>query len=560
MATFDHKAVGQALQEVPIGDMLYGLCHNVVETQERLDQNSVKRLIELAENKLDLPDGNGGTNSVSILSLGMVPSFYHFSEANFHLKVDIKHEVGGKRKKSFAVDLNANYADGREEKISEYKKNKNKHSEMISNANGGYYSRYYSKRSGNEVDFISKRVEIPSTVKEVAGGNFQHSIQGVYLSQEQVNNFNYAHEGQLWRPRIIVETPEGSVHLCILNLDTDGNIDGNSLSGGNAITLRTDTADNPQSKWPVIESSSNAPLVAYIEDPEDATTAIPIQYKVNVMTRTKDNGVAVPSTERHFGIVCFTKDGVFDAVNGVLSNVPASEKVDEGTDDYYTDSQGAKEITNAGPGDQSAIPGTKGGMLDVGRGYHPEVANKITVDCVSPTNKHQYEEIINSVPSDEDMSKHKPDVETLADNYGQLKLVVKPFPKGHRKEGKPNHGCFYQQLDVTGDTPFFTQLPQPRSVTPKKPDWITEGEKLESQQAEYQDNVNSSSNSGSSVEENSRDVVDADNRFSAGITGSMSVSDSRKYNFEMSATSSIDAKLVTIPAPAGLVDKLLDNL
>ena len=58
----------------------------------------------------------------------------------------------------------------------------------------------------------------------------------------------------------------------------------------------------------------------------------------------------------------------------------------------------------------------------------------------------------------------------------------------------------------------------------------------------------------------SRDVNKAKNYVSAGLTMGLNISTTRKYNFEMSAASSIDAKLVSIPAPSGLVDKLIENL
>lgn len=577
MANLDHKKVGQALQEVPIGDMLYGLCHNVVETQRQLDKNSVDQLIRMAEQKVELPDGEDGTQTVSLLSLGLVPSFYHFSEASFRIALDLKHEVGGEKKIGLEVGLNANYANGREERIREYKSQHSEYEKAVATEQGRYFSRYTyleSETQGNRGSFINKRVEVVSTSVEDQDKKRDHTISAVYLTKAQVDTFNYAHAGQLWRPRVIIANADGNPkhYLCVLNLNADGKIDTSSLAyetrNGQQVyrvMLRTQTNDLPQTRWPVIKSADQA-LVAYVEDPEDATQAIKVDYLVNVMSYTKDpkgkgKTYVTPVTAQHWGILCFSDGSNFDAIDGVLSNLPSSEPIDTGANAYVTES--GVQRNNAAPGEQTAIPDSTGGMLDVGRGYHQTNADNIDLDCPLPTNEKQADEYANARNSGRHPTMlHKPGVKTMADQYGQLKFHVK---SKRRNDGslKADHGCFYQQQDVTAaGNKFFDKVPEPMSVTPKKPQWVLRNEKLIAERAAagFDEKSTSSSASGGQSSDSSREVDDAKNRISVGVSATLSLESTRKYNYEMSAASSIDAKLVAVPAPSKLVDKLIENL
>src|SRR4030042_4177475 len=118
-------SVGQELLAVPLPEMVMklGLC--IAEAQRALDENSVETAQLLAETTVSLvlavtqviaADGtvtftNADPIDVSLLQIGLLPTFYQFSEATIEVTMDIKTttstetniKVGGKAKVGFSV-------------------------------------------------------------------------------------------------------------------------------------------------------------------------------------------------------------------------------------------------------------------------------------------------------------------------------------------------------------------------------------------------------------------------------------------------------------------------
>ncbi len=97
-------SVGQELLAVPLPEMVMKLGLGIAEAQRALDQNSVETAKMLAETTVPLVmavtqtiSSSGEvsfTNSdpvdVSLLQIGLLPTFYQFSEATIEVTMDIK--------------------------------------------------------------------------------------------------------------------------------------------------------------------------------------------------------------------------------------------------------------------------------------------------------------------------------------------------------------------------------------------------------------------------------------------------------------------------------------
>lgn len=96
--------VGQELLAVPLPEMVMKLGLGVAEAQRALDENSVETASILAETTVPLflavtqtiaADGsvsfvNADPVDVSLLQIGLMPTFYQFSEATIEVTMDIK--------------------------------------------------------------------------------------------------------------------------------------------------------------------------------------------------------------------------------------------------------------------------------------------------------------------------------------------------------------------------------------------------------------------------------------------------------------------------------------
>ncbi len=118
-------SVGQELLDVPFPEMVMKLALGIAEAQKNLDENSVETAIALAETEVPVvlavtqtiaADGTvtftqAPTVDVSLLQLGLMPTFYQFIESTIEVTMDIKTttsretnvEVGVKAKVGFAM-------------------------------------------------------------------------------------------------------------------------------------------------------------------------------------------------------------------------------------------------------------------------------------------------------------------------------------------------------------------------------------------------------------------------------------------------------------------------
>lgn len=97
-------SVGQELLDVPLPDMVTKLALGVAEAQRALDENSVETAIQLAETEISVvpaltqniaADGTvtfvqADPIDMSLLQVGLNPTFYQFQEASIEVKMDIK--------------------------------------------------------------------------------------------------------------------------------------------------------------------------------------------------------------------------------------------------------------------------------------------------------------------------------------------------------------------------------------------------------------------------------------------------------------------------------------
>ncbi len=97
-------SVGQELLAVPLPEMVLKLALGIAEAQKALDENSTETAKSLAETTIPLvmavtqtiaADGtvsfvNAPPVDVSLIQIGLLPTFYQFSEATIEVTMDIK--------------------------------------------------------------------------------------------------------------------------------------------------------------------------------------------------------------------------------------------------------------------------------------------------------------------------------------------------------------------------------------------------------------------------------------------------------------------------------------
>lgn len=136
-------SVGQELLDVPLPEMVLKLALGIAEAQRALDENSVETAKALADTTLPMVMGvtqtiaadgavtfvNAAPVAVSLIQIGLLPTFYQFAEATIEVTMDIKTttsvetniKVGTKAKVGFAcwsasvsVDVSHNRKFGKE--------------------------------------------------------------------------------------------------------------------------------------------------------------------------------------------------------------------------------------------------------------------------------------------------------------------------------------------------------------------------------------------------------------------------------------------------------------
>lgn len=98
------SSVGQELLDVPFPEMVANLAFGVAAAQAALDKNSVATATQLSTDKVKLipffeeKEGSGGVRELkpgepvdmSLLQVGLNPTFYQFSESVIEVTMDIK--------------------------------------------------------------------------------------------------------------------------------------------------------------------------------------------------------------------------------------------------------------------------------------------------------------------------------------------------------------------------------------------------------------------------------------------------------------------------------------
>jgi hypothetical protein len=79
--------LGQALLDVPMGDIVERMARAIANAQRSLDVMSIETAMELGFNTLDLHDASGAVITRSLLELGFLPTFYSFTETTIDVSV-----------------------------------------------------------------------------------------------------------------------------------------------------------------------------------------------------------------------------------------------------------------------------------------------------------------------------------------------------------------------------------------------------------------------------------------------------------------------------------------
>ena len=111
-------AAMKTLEQVPLARMVEGLTAAIVDAQERLTHKSIESLERLSDPRNGVTLG-GESEPRTLLSLGLVPSFLHISEATISVKITFSmaesesFSIGGSAGVNFSVfsaSVNAGYA------------------------------------------------------------------------------------------------------------------------------------------------------------------------------------------------------------------------------------------------------------------------------------------------------------------------------------------------------------------------------------------------------------------------------------------------------------------
>lgn len=117
-------SVGQELLDVPLPDMVAKLAVGIADAQRALDTNSIRTAKELANESIDVvpaitqtiaADGtvtfvNAPTIQMSLLQVGLNPTFYQFSEATIEVSMDIKTTTSSETNVKVGVEAKAGFA------------------------------------------------------------------------------------------------------------------------------------------------------------------------------------------------------------------------------------------------------------------------------------------------------------------------------------------------------------------------------------------------------------------------------------------------------------------
>ncbi|WP_052808346.1 hypothetical protein [Methyloterricola oryzae] len=112
---FDAKVIGQALDDVPLGELVGNLGIAIAEAQQRLDDVAIAATLKLANEKTTMFDADGNPVTRSLLELGFAPTFYQFTEATIEVSFIASMRVSEALKIGFGFDVSGqigNASDG----------------------------------------------------------------------------------------------------------------------------------------------------------------------------------------------------------------------------------------------------------------------------------------------------------------------------------------------------------------------------------------------------------------------------------------------------------------
>ncbi len=87
------KTPGQALLDVPVAKLIEMTAKAIANAQYELDASAVRAATLMSETRIDFRDAEGAVTPRSLLELGFIPTFYHFSETEMEFKVTITTKV-----------------------------------------------------------------------------------------------------------------------------------------------------------------------------------------------------------------------------------------------------------------------------------------------------------------------------------------------------------------------------------------------------------------------------------------------------------------------------------
>ena len=99
-------AFADSMRALPIGDMVTNVAMGIAKAQSQLDRSSIELLEAYASHTVDMWGTGDATQEVSILSLGLVPSFFTFSRVNIKIVMELTFHEEQSNQASIGASLN----------------------------------------------------------------------------------------------------------------------------------------------------------------------------------------------------------------------------------------------------------------------------------------------------------------------------------------------------------------------------------------------------------------------------------------------------------------------
>lgn len=101
---------GEMLMDMKLADLIGDAGRAIAEAQASLDASSIRLSLALAESRVKTTDAAGVERERSLIELGFMPSFYHFSTASFTFNLSITTRL----EQSFDIGLNVGVGNDRD--------------------------------------------------------------------------------------------------------------------------------------------------------------------------------------------------------------------------------------------------------------------------------------------------------------------------------------------------------------------------------------------------------------------------------------------------------------